>query len=133
MKKRMLLLMIGVMLSVAVVMAQDVPVGVIVAFKRGSSFELGKYLSDNVELIILNRMSNSDKATAEATMCTFFTQNEVNNFNVNHQGRRGESSFVIGTLNTSTGNYRVNCFLKKNQNKYLIHLIHQIRIDKANE
>jgi hypothetical protein len=128
----MLLLMIGVMLTVIAV-AQDAPVGVVVAFKRGSSVELAKYLSDNVELIILNRTSNSDKATAEATMHAFFMQNEVSSFNVNHQGRRGESSFVIGTLNTSTGNYRVNCFLKRNQSKYLVHSIHQIRIDKANE
>lgn len=130
MKRRTLLLMIGVILSVTVALAQDVPAEVITAFKRGSSVELGKYLGDNVELLILNRTSNDNKATAEATMHTFFAQNEVSAFNVNHQGKKGESSFVIGTLNTSTGNYRVNCFLKRIQNKYLIH---QIRIDKTNE
>jgi hypothetical protein len=126
----MLLLMIGVMLSVVFVTAQNVPAGVMMAFKRGSSVELGKYLGDHVELIILNQTSNSDKTTAEATMNTFFTQNKVSNFNMNHQGKKGESGFVIGTLNTSTGNYRVNCFLKRVQNDYLIY---QIRIDKANE
>ena len=130
MKKRMLLLMIGVMLSVTVAMAQNVPAGVMMAFKRGSSVELGKYLSGDVELVILDRTSNSNKATAEATMNTFFVQNEVSSFIVNHQGRKGESGFVIGTLNTSTGSYRVNCFLKKIRNEYLIH---QIRIDKTNE
>jgi hypothetical protein len=123
--------MIGVMLSVTVVVAQNVPAGVLMAFKRGSSVELGKYLGDNVELIILNRTSNSDKSVAEATMNIFFAQNQVSNFNVNHQGRKGESGFVIGTLSTSTGNYRINCFLKKNQDDY--YLIHHIRIDKTNE
>ena len=130
MKKRMLLLMIGVVLSVSLAMAQDVPAGVITAFKKGSSVELGKFLGDNVELVIMNQTSNNNKTKAESAMNTFFTQNKVSNFNVNHQGKKGESSFVIGTLNTSTGNYRVNCFLKRLENKYLIH---QIRIDKTNE
>lgn len=130
MKKRILLLTISVILAATSAMAQDVPEGVIMAFKRGSSVELGKFLSDNVELVITNRTSNANKQTAETTMNSFFTQNKVTNFNVNHQGKKGESSFVIGTLNTSTGNYRVNCFLKRIENKYLIH---QIRIDKTNE
>jgi hypothetical protein len=130
MEKRMLLLITGVMLSVAIAMAQNVPAGVVMAFKRGSSVELDKYLGDDVELVILNRTSNSDKAAAKATMDTFFAQNEVSNFSVNHQGKKGESGFLIGTLSTSTGDYRVNCFLKRIQNEYLIH---QIRIDKTNE
>ena len=58
------------------------------------------------------------------------TENKVSGFNVNHQGKRDESSFVIGTLATTNGNFRVNCFLKKVENQYLIH---QIRIDKINE
>jgi len=130
MKKRMLLLMIGVILTATIAMAQDVPAGVITAFKKGSSAELSKYLGDNVELVIMNSTSNNNKTNAEKTINSFFAQNKVSNFNVNHQGKKGESSFVIGTLNTSTGNYRVNCFLKKTENNYLIH---QIRIDKTNE
>lgn len=130
MNKRLLLLITGVILTVTIAYAQDVPAGVITAFKKGSSVELGKFLSDNVELIIMNSTSNGDKATSESTMNSFFTQNKVSNFNVNHQGKKGESGFVIGTLNTSTGNYRVNCFMKKIGDKYLIH---QIRIDKTNE
>ena len=130
MRKRILLLMIGMILSLATALAQDVPAGVITAFKKGSSVELSKYLSDNVELVIMNHTSNANKQTAETTMNTFFAQNKVTNFTVNHQGKKGESSFAIGTLNTSAGNYRVNCFLKRIENQYLIH---QIRIDKTNE
>ena len=130
MKRRILLLMTGIMLSVTFALAQDVPAGVIVAFKKGSAAELGSYLGNSVELVIQNRTSNNSKSATEATMNTFFAQNKVSNFTVNHQGKKGESSFVIGTLSTSTGEYRVNCFMKKIENKYLIH---QIRIDKTNE
>ena len=130
MKKRVLLWIAGLLFSASTLLAQDVPVGVVLAFKKGSSQELNKFLGDKVDLIIQNRSTNADKQAAESTMNTFFTENKVSTFHVNHQGKRDESSFVIGTLTTANGKFRVNCFFKRVQNKYLIH---QIRIDKTNE
>lgn len=130
MKKRVLLGMAGLLLSISLLLAQEIPAGVITAFKKGSSQELAKYLGDKVNLIIQDRSTNVDKKTAESTMAAFFTTNKVSAFDVNHQGKRDGSSFIIGTLVTSNGKFRVNCFLKKVQNQ---HLIHQIRIDKTNE
>ena len=43
MKKRVLLGMASLLLSVSLLMAQEIPAGVITAFKRGSSQELSKY------------------------------------------------------------------------------------------
>ena len=121
MKKRVLVGMTALLLSLSLLMAQEIPAGVITAFKRGSSQELSKYMGDKVNLVLQGRSTNVDKQKATAAM---------QEFNVNHQGKRDESSFVIGTLATTNGNFRVNCFLKKVQNQYLIH---QIRIDKINE
>lgn len=42
MKKRVLLGMASLLLSVSLLMAQEIPAGVITAFKRGSSQELSK-------------------------------------------------------------------------------------------
>ena len=111
-------------------MAQDVPAGVITAFKKGNSQELNGYLGDKVELILENRSVNVDRQTAESKMAAFFSNHKVSSFNVNHQGKRDESGFVIGTLTTANGNFRVNCFFRKVENNYVIH---QIRIDKTNE
>lgn len=130
MKKRILLLIVSTLFITVTSFAQDVPVGVVVALKKGNSQELCNYVSGNVELIILSSKSTADRITAESTLGGFFSQNQVKGFNVNHEGKRDESSFVIGTLTTANGNFRVNCFFKKTQNKYVIH---QIRIDKANE
>lgn len=130
MKKRVLLWIAGLMFSASALRAQDVPVGVVLAFKKGNSQELNKFLGDKVDLIIRNASAGTDRKTAESAMHTFFADNKVSGFNVNHQGKRDESSFVIGTLTTANGNFRVNCFFKRVQNKYLIH---QIRIDKTNE
>lgn len=130
MKKRVVLLLAGLFIWMSFASAQDVPVGVVVAFKKGSSQELNRYLGDKVDLIIQNRTTGADKQTAEGTMANFFADNKVSSFNVNHQGKRDESSFIIGTLTTTNGSFRVNCFFRKVQNKYVIH---QIRIDKTNE
>ena len=111
-------------------MAQDVPAGVVAAFKKGNSQELNGYLSDKVELILEDRSINVDRRTAEGKMAAFFSGNQVSGFTVNHQGKRDESGFIVGTLTTANGNFRVNCFFRKVANKYVIH---QIRIDKTNE
>ena len=98
--------------------------------QEGNSQELNKYLGDKVDLIIQNKSTHADKRTAEGTMAAFFSNHKVGSFNVNHQGKRDESGFVIGTLMTANGNFRVNCFFRKVQSKYVIH---QIRIDKTDE
>lgn len=111
-------------------MAQDVPPGVVAAFRKGSSQELGGYLGDKVELILENRSENVDRRAAAGKMSAFFSGNRVSGFTVNHQGKRDESGFIVGTLVTANGNFRVNCFFRKMADNYVIH---QIRIDKTNE
>lgn len=130
MEKRILLWMVGMLFFASALLAQDVPGGVVTAFKKGSSQELGSYLGDKVNLTIQNRSTDANRQVIEKTMNAFFADNKVSNFEVIHQGKRDESGFVIGTLTTANGNFRVNCFVKKVQDRYLIN---QIRIDKTNE
>lgn len=130
MKKRTLLLLTSTFFAVVVTMAQDIPAGVVTSLKKGNSPELCKFVSDKVDLVILGRSSTVNAATTESTLANFFSQNQVKGFTVNHEGKRDGSSFIIGTLTTANGNFRVNCFFKKIEDKFLIH---QIRIDKANE
>lgn len=130
MKRRMLLGIAGLFLSISLLLAQEVPSGVVVAFKKGDAQELGKYMGDKVNLVTHNQSVNVDKQGAIARMKSFFAANKVKDFTINHQGKRDESSFIVGTLVTANGNFRVHCFLKRTQNLYLIH---QIRMDKSNE
>ena len=130
MNKRVVILWLCFFVWTVSLMAQDVPAGVVAAFKKGNSQELNGYLSDKVELILESRSINVDSQAAERKMASFFSGNQVSGFTVNHQGKRNESSFIVGTLTTANGNFRVNCFFRKVANKYVIH---QIRIDKTNE
>ena len=52
MKKRVLVGMTALLLSLSLLMAQEIPAGVITAFKRGSSQELSKYMGDKVNLVL---------------------------------------------------------------------------------
>ena len=80
MKKRVVLLLTCLFMWMSSLFAQDVPVGVIVAFKKGNSQELNRYLGDKVDLIIQNRSTNADKQTAEGAMAGFFADNKVSSF-----------------------------------------------------
>lgn len=117
-------------MGMSVLLAQDVSDGVIGAFKAGSSQRLTPYLGETVNLSIQNKSTHADKQAVEKAMAAFFSGNKVSDFLVNHRGKRDESGFVVGTLMTANGSFRVNCFLRKVRNNYVIH---QIRIDKTNE
>lgn len=130
MEKRILLWLTCIMFAITTITAQEVPTGVVTAFKKGNSKELSTYLGDKIDVVILNKSVATDKTKAVQSLNTFFTQNKVTGFAVNHTGKRDESGFFVGNLNTENGNFRINCFFKRIQDKYLIH---QIRIDKANE
>lgn len=120
----------AIMFCVASAYAQDVPVGLANAFKKGNAQELLPYLGNQVEVSIQGKTQSCNRTSAQQVMATFFTSNRVNTFTVNHQGKRDESGFFVGTLGTSNGPFRVNCFFKKNGSQTVIH---QIRIDKTNE
>lgn len=130
MKKRAYLIQIVILICMSTAIAQEAPAGLTNAFKKGSAQALSAYFGNKVELVVLNHIENCDKQRARQMMDDFFVANKVNSFTVNHQGQRDESSFIIGTLATSGGNYRINCFFKKTENQYLIY---QIRIDKTDE
>lgn len=129
MKKRVHLLLIGLFVWVAIAVAQDVS-GLTNAFRKGSAQEMSPFLGDKVEYIYMGTSRSYNKMMAQQAISGFFMANKVSSFTVNHQGNRGESGFIVGTLQTTGGNYRVNCFFKKVDSQYLIH---QIRIDRSNE
>ena len=130
MKKLILFMLSAVVFCTAFAQLQD-SVGFTSAFKRGSAQDLLPFLGDQVVVIIKDNPQKFKKVEAQKAMAGFFSANKVTGFLVNHQGNRDESGFIVGTLNTVNGSFRVNCFFKKSDNNSS--LIHQIRIVKTNE
>jgi hypothetical protein len=130
MRKQMLAVLAALLLSLPSLMAQEIPTEVISAFQKGNVQGVAAYMGDQVNIVLQGASTTGNKQNATVTLQNFFAGNKVSGFTVNHQGKRDESSFLVGTLTTVKGHFRVNCFLRKAQNRYLIY---QIRIDRINE
>lgn len=104
-----------------------VPEVIISAIKTGNAKELAKFFNQNVELILFNEENVYSKAQAELILKDFFSKNIPSDFTVLHQGGKDGAKYAIGSVKTSTGNFRVYFLLKiKSDQPY----IHQLRIEK---
>jgi hypothetical protein len=107
-----------------------IPEGIILAFKAGNAAELAKHFNANVELVILENEDVYSKTQAEQIMRDFFAKHRPASFKIIFEGGKETSRYAIGSLSTSSGNFRVY-FLIKNQDG--IPLIHQLRIEEEDE
>ena len=94
---------------------------VIGALRSGNSTELSKYFDDNVELTLPDKSDNYSKAQAQLIIKDFFSNNGVKGFEVKHKGDNPSGGqWCIGTLQTNTGNFRTNVFMKMKNGKELV-------------
>lgn len=109
-----------------------IPDGIYSALKVGNSKELAKYFNGNIELVILDKEGVYSKSQAELILKDFFAKNELltpNGFMKVHEGGKDVSKFIIGTLYTVKGRYRVYLVVKNIDN---VVAIHQLRIEDDN-
>ncbi len=91
------------------------------AFKTGNAKELSKYFSPNVELKVFNKEDVYSKTQAEIIVKDFFTKNQPKNYIEVHNGSsKAGAQYIIGQLSTANGTFRVNYFLKKVGESFLI-------------
>lgn len=83
------------------------------ALKTGNAPGLSAYFHTTIDLTIIQKQATYSKSQAEQVVQNFFSSNKPSNFTVDHKGTSGEGSqYIIGTLNTSTGDYRVYIYFK---------------------
>ena len=104
----------------------EVPSAVITALNNGDASQLSNYLNANVELFIENKNDVFSKQQSTQIIADFFRKNRVTSFQLLHKGNKDAASFVIGTLKTSTGNFRLYVLTRKNE-------IQQLRIEPSND
>jgi hypothetical protein len=93
---------------------------VISALKNGNASEISKHFDNTVEISMAGKSSNYSKSQGEAVLKDFFATHTVKSFNVVHKGEAGTSQFCIGTLVTSSGNFRTTINVKQKGDKYLV-------------
>jgi hypothetical protein len=104
----------------------DVPADIITALNEGNSSQLSIRLNTNVELVIDTKNDVFSKQQASGIIADFFKKNRVISFQLLHKGNKDAASFVIGTLKTANGNFRVYVLTRKNE-------IQQLRIELPND
>lgn len=108
----------------------EIPASLVPAFKSGNANALLNDLNDNVELVIPTADNFFTKQQTKGILMDFFKKNPVKDFVVVHKGNKENAAFVIGTLITANGNFRVSVFARKSGAKSLVY---QIRIENPNE
>ena len=106
--------------------AVEVPTAILTALSSGDANQLSNYLNTNVELFIENKNDVFSKSQATEIIADFFRKNHINSFQLLHKGNKDAASFVIGTLKTSSGNFRLYVLTRKNE-------IQQLRIEPSND
>jgi len=108
----------------------DVPSEITSALNSGDTNKLSAYLNTNVELVIGNKNDVYSKQQAVGIISDFFRNKTVQSFQILHKGNKEAASFVIGTLKTSAGNFRVYVLTRKTGKQSFIQ---QLRIETSNE
>ena len=107
----------------------DIFEDITVAVKSGNYKGVAKHFSTRVELKINNKENVYSKTQAELILKDFFEKNPPSNFRMNHKGTSAKGlTYVIGTLNTSNGNYRMTFYFKRESDESLY--IHRLQFEK---
>ncbi len=104
----------------------EVPAEILNALNSGDAGQLNNYLNTNVELFIENKNDVFSKSQSSQIITDFFRKNHVTGFQLLHKGNKDAASFVIGTLKTSSGTFRLYILTRKNE-------IQQLRIEPSND
>jgi hypothetical protein len=94
--------------------------GVIFALRSGNSSELSKYFDENVDITLPDKSDNYSRAQAQLIIKDFFGNNGVRGFELRHKGDSPGGHYCSGTLQTATGNFRTNVFMKSKNGKEVL-------------
>jgi hypothetical protein len=127
-----LFVLLGILTGIYSFCYQTIPDSIYSALKAGNSKELAKSFNTNIDLVILDKEGVYSKSQAELILKDFFAKNSVNpsnGFIKLHEGGKDASKFIIGTLYTNKGQFRVYLVMKTINGVFTIH---QFRIEDDN-
>lgn len=97
------------------------------AFRDKDVAGITSQLDNQVEITVEGNNSTYNKQQASDVLTNFFRDNKMNNFKVLHQSENQGTAYVIASMGTSGGTYRVTLFTKEKSQRVLLQ---EIRIEK---
>lgn len=126
--KAIILLLISVS---AFAFVPDIIDGISTAIRSGNPKNISKYFIENIDLKVIAQEDVYSKQQAEMILKDFFTKHPVKSYTVAHKSEpKAGSQYVIGTLETENGKFRVYFLIKTTGSETLIQ---QFRIETENE
>ncbi len=97
--------------------------------KNGNAGTIALYFDNTVDLTYDNTQSTYSKIQAEMILRDFYLKHSPKNFNVDYLGNspNNDAQYLIATLQTSTGKYRVYMYFRNKDGKKIIK---EIKISK---
>lgn len=130
MKTRAIILLLALSFS-SVAFATDVIDGIATAIRSGNPANISKYFISNIDLKVISQEDVYSKPQAEMILRDFFSKHPVKSYTVAHKSEpKNGSQYVVGSLDTSNGKFRVYFLIKPSGAETLIH---QFRIEVGNE
>jgi hypothetical protein len=109
--------------------AQQVPAGLVQAFAAGDADALSPFFNQRLQLTLLGVEHRVSRSQAQEIIRDFFRKYPSLGFEIIFKGDKADSNFVIGKLKSKSDSFRVNLFMKKVNDEYLLHLL---EIEKDN-
>jgi hypothetical protein len=82
------------------------------AFRSGSVKDISKYFAATVDITLPSADDQYSKAQAEVMLKNFFDSHSPSGFKLEHQGASNNGKYMVGTLTTAKGNFKVYVFVK---------------------
>jgi hypothetical protein len=129
MKTKVILILVVSISSIA--FAVDIIDGISTAIRSGNPKNISKYFIENIDLKVIAKEDVYSKEQAEMILKDFFSKHPVKSFTVAHKSEpKAGSQYVIGTLETGNGKFRIYFLIKTTGSNTLIQ---QFRIETENE
>ncbi len=129
MKTKAIILLVISIASLA--FTSDIIDGISTAIRSGNPRNISKYFIENIDLKVIAQEDVYSRQQAEMILKDFFTKHPVKSYTVAHKSEpKGGSQYVIGTLETENGKFRIYFLIKTTGSETLIQ---QFRIETENE
>ena len=121
------ILFIAFIILAFVAQAQEAMDELKASFGVGNVGGIVRFCGNNISLNIVGSQANYSRSQAEMILRDFFNKNAPKKFDIEHTGSSANMKFSIGTLYTSTGNYKTYFSVRYKDGSYYIQ---EIRIER---
>jgi hypothetical protein len=90
------------------------------AIKRGDAPKISRHFDNLVEITLNDKSNSYSRTQAEVVLKDFFSNHNVRSFTIIHRVNSNNGEYCVGTLNTTSGEYRTTILFKSKGDRKLV-------------